>query len=792
MSEVVKKLVTELGYKIVDQDKIKKYSNTAKDILKTQKETNKVRSKEKDILKDTDALFNKYNKDKKKDIETTAKNLNKIFNDLDKQTKKQESTAKTVNNNKTKLNNGFQKTLLKDLKNIEGQEKKVRIEKEKALKQFKKLNEQTTKDLHNKAANRQYILNVLNGEHNKILKERATLEKNNLKSSLDADIQRAISRQKEFRVNQEIIKANRAGAYDRKLNFGAGQRGQTFDTRMNDILARKGKMIDPNNPNRIINIPTQSRYTYPTTAEKQGAREDVVTNVGQRVSDVSYNVLKDSADTFLKFSNQMKELEVFGDIKDKKTQQELKTQILASALKYGYKPTDVAEVGVGYSLAGVSGGALKNITEVTTGTARAGRTTPQKAEEVLNNLAHQYGVDFNKFGEVAKMADAVITVMNKSKLGFEDVNIAMKYFGPIAHQAGMSLEDTLTMVGLWSQRGIKGSTPGTSGRQAILKAAQELEGMWASGKGLKTKKTSTTDKGLSLEDMGITKKTVLDKGGKFNLFKLLDQIRAYYKKKPATGTKKLADLKEVFGVIPSSALATLLEDYSKMDLELINAMKKPEGAREKTAGALMQSPQMKVQQAQSQIEIAKINLGTNLSSDIALLTELSNKISEIFNKSPQIQMVTSELLKIGLVGGALLGATTGIRLLALAMGLPVFAVGGTFLLGIGAITAGLYVFFDSFKGKDSMIAGVTTNITNSFNAMSQSLMPSLQGITDTFQNLLNKAYEFMGLDLNKTGTIDIKVNGGQQFGFSGLPSSPRSGASYRDVQNNKSTASRAG
>lgn len=205
-------------------------------------------------------------------------------------------------------------------------------------------------------------------------KEKAKIQKTNEYK------QRQEEKNQRGKERRDIIASNRAGAYDRRLNFGANQRGQTFDTRMNDILARKGKMIDPNNPNRIINIPKQSSFTYPTQQEKQGAREDIATNVGQRTVDVSWNIIKDSADTFLDFSNKMKELEVFGGL-NKSELDIMKAQILSSSVKYGYKPTDVAEVGVGYSLAGVKGKSLTNITEVTTGTARAGRTTPKKQKK---------------------------------------------------------------------------------------------------------------------------------------------------------------------------------------------------------------------------------------------------------------------------------------------------------------------------------------------------------------------------------------------------------------------------
>lgn len=804
MSEVVKKLVTELGFKLVDQAALKKYSNTSKDILKTQKETDKaqketnkatekglsLKQKEKEALKQETTL-------KKQALIEEGKLKSKAINEETKlrleQIRGVSSTKRKALTDEQKKEKEIYKQNEKDrLQYNKELSKKHTKQSEKYEKERQKYKENLDKQIQNRAIARQYVINTLNGEHNRILKERATIEKSNLKTSLDNDIAKAQARQKEYQAQKDLIA-------QQKQSFFSGihrQQQQVYDSKGGIVSQRK--VISP------TPTPTpskQSIFTFPTQSEKQSAREDIATNIGQRTVDVSWNIIKDSADTFLNFSNKMKELEVFGGL-SKSELDIMKAQILSSSVKYGYKPTDVAEIGVGYSLAGVKGKSLTNITEVTTGTARAGRTTPQKAEEVLNSIAHQFGVDFEKFGEVAKMSDAIITVMNESKLGFEDVNTAMKYFGPMAQQMGMSLEDTLTLVGLWSQRGIKGSTPGTSGRQALIKTAQELAGMWETGTGgegskgkLFRKKKGKMDKSTSLAELGVTKESVLDKKGKFNFFKLIEQLRSSFKKKGLNEYQKIGALTDIFGVIPSSALASLMKDYSKTDLSLIQHMANTGGAREKTATGLMGSQQMQVGQTQAKIDISKINLGATFSKDIDTLNLSISRLAETYNKSPALQSLSGDLLRIAGVGGALVGAAGGIRLLGLALGLPVFAVGAPWILGITAISLGFNDIWNALNGRESYLL----NVGNWFhklggsilNFLDTSIIPAIKYMDSLFQSVRN----FLGLESNKTFNVDVVVKGGQQFGFSGgLPSSPKptgSGINWNKTMN-KSTATRAG
>jgi len=71
--------------------------------------------------------------------------------------------------------------------------------------------------------------------------------------------------------------------------------------------------------------------------------------------------------------------------------------------------------------------------------------------------------------QVEKVTDIFGAAINKSKLNVEKLRVAMNYVGPIAHDAGMSLEEVAAAMGLFANSGLRASTIGTAFRQIIAK-----------------------------------------------------------------------------------------------------------------------------------------------------------------------------------------------------------------------------------------------------------------------------------------------------------------------------------
>ena len=67
----------------------------------------------------------------------------------------------------------------------------------------------------------------------------------------------------------------------------------------------------------------------------------------------------------------------------------------------------------------------------------------------------------------AKVSDILANAVNKSKLDVDKLRTALNYVGPIANDAGISLAETATAMGMLANSGLKASTIGTSLREVF-------------------------------------------------------------------------------------------------------------------------------------------------------------------------------------------------------------------------------------------------------------------------------------------------------------------------------------
>ncbi|WP_405883677.1 phage tail tape measure protein [Streptomyces sp. NBC_01384] len=95
----------------------------------------------------------------------------------------------------------------------------------------------------------------------------------------------------------------------------------------------------------------------------------------------------------------------------------------------------------------------------------AARTDVSTAARIEGDIMDQFAL---KSSEAARVADTLANTANSASGELMDIYYAMKYVGPIAHSAGVSLQDTATAVGLLGKSGIIGETAGTALRSALV------------------------------------------------------------------------------------------------------------------------------------------------------------------------------------------------------------------------------------------------------------------------------------------------------------------------------------
>jgi len=97
--------------------------------------------------------------------------------------------------------------------------------------------------------------------------------------------------------------------------------------------------------------------------------------------------------------------------------------------------------------------------------AAAGEIDMALATEILINAMRQFNIEAKDAGHIA---DLLAGAANASTSEVDDLANSLKYAGPVAAMAGISIEDTATVLAMFANAGIKGSQAGTTLRGVIL------------------------------------------------------------------------------------------------------------------------------------------------------------------------------------------------------------------------------------------------------------------------------------------------------------------------------------
>ena len=166
--------------------------------------------------------------------------------------------------------------------------------------------------------------------------------------------------------------------------------------------------------------------------------------------------------------------------------------------------------------------------------ARAGVIDLGKASDISSNILSAFGISANEMGRVADVLTMAFTTSNTT---LESLGYTMKYVGPIAREAGMSLEEAAAMAGLLGNVGIQGEMAGTQLRAMVNRLTAPVG--------------SAQEK---LKELGIT---VKDSAG--NLRPMIELLAEMDNKTANMGNAdRLAAFKTIFGEEAVSGLSELI------------------------------------------------------------------------------------------------------------------------------------------------------------------------------------------------------------------------------------------
>lgn len=99
---------------------------------------------------------------------------------------------------------------------------------------------------------------------------------------------------------------------------------------------------------------------------------------------------------------------------------------------------------------------------------KAGNIDLQRTADIASNIQTAYGLDAS---QMTRVADTLTMAFTTANVDLEMLAETMKYMGPVAKAAGMSLEESSAMAGMLGNAGIQASMTGTTLRNVITRLA---------------------------------------------------------------------------------------------------------------------------------------------------------------------------------------------------------------------------------------------------------------------------------------------------------------------------------
>lgn len=342
--------------------------------------------------------------------------------------------------------------------------------------------------------------------------------------------------------------------------------------------------------------------------------------------------------------------------------------------------------------------------------ARATDTELALAAEVAGAAMKQFNLDAS---DTKSIADALTTTANSTSTSVESIGEAMKYAGPVANDLGMSLEETLAIVGALGDVGIGGSSAGTALKRLATTTAADAERLGE-----------------------IFGQNFVDENG--NAFGVVDTLQRINDATKDMGSvermSKMNDAFSLLGITGASVIGKSGEGIGAI-LEKIRAGQAA-GSAETTAAAMDDNTGGSWRMLMSAIEGVSIAIHDSLAPAFRTVTDLvaagAGKLTEFIDKNKQLVVqIVAGVAAFGAFGFGLMAA--GTALAAVGFAASGIATGIGLLLSPIGLAVGAVTMFAAAWSVSSIDAGsAIESIRGKVQSMIDFLKPVAKGIMDAF------------------------------------------------------------
>jgi TP901 family phage tail tape measure protein len=295
--------------------------------------------------------------------------------------------------------------------------------------------------------------------------------------------------------------------------------------------------------------------------------------------------------------------------------------------------------------AGFAPDQIEQMTGAVLNLARATGTDATLASGIMAAAIRQFSLDA---GDAARVADVLTKAANSTFNTVEGLGESLKYAGPVAKSLGMSLEDTVAVLGVLGNVGIQGSEAGTALRRLSVIAAgsgEELEALFG---------ISNTDAAGNLKP----------------LVQVLDEINTVTANMPVA--ERTAKMAKAFGLLGITS-ANVLSQSAGGVRDLSASLKDADGVAARTAAEMDAGLGGAMRILTSAVEGVALAIGDALAPSLQALVEGLTAVAgglTAFIKNNQ-ELIVSAAKGIAIftaVGGSLLALGSVLKLASFSLG----------------------------------------------------------------------------------------------------------------------------
>lgn len=332
-----------------------------------------------------------------------------------------------------------------------------------------------------------------------------------------------------------------------------------------------------------------------------------------------------------------------------------------------FTATEVAALMTELGRAGFDPSQINAMTGAVLDLSRATGTDAALSAQILASSIRQFNLSA---GDATRVADVLTTTANATNNTVEGLGEALKYAGVSASQAGLSIEETLAILGALGNVGLQGSSAGNVLKRLVTMSAAEaakLEGIF-----------------------GV--KFVEDDGSARNFIDIFRDLAAATANLPSA--ERITKFNEAFGLLGVTGAQAIGGAIGDID-SLIQRLENANGAANKTAVAMDAGIGGSFRKALSAIEGVVLSIGESLAPAFKKvvdgITTLAGGIQQFIQQNSQLVSTVAIVSASVLAGGiAFVGLGAALQAVAFAGSafLAVFASIGTIFAGvISAVTA---------------------------------------------------------------------------------------------------------